>query len=142
MAAHTHAALLHICRAFLWSPLEFSEKRRCFHIGVLLLAQYRLLSTAFPSVGGEGGRGGQLPTLFLRSVISSGDTGRAHSGNFVFETLCSENNFISDIYEDLCYVFVFGYYLKRTISNMHTNEKKAGFHNLSQGRKGPSQEVV
>lgn len=78
----------------------------------------------------------------LEKCHSSGDTGRAHSGNFVFETLCSENNFISDIYEDLCYVFVFGYYLKRTISNMHTNEKKAGFHNLSQGRKGPSQEVV
>lgn len=33
--------------------------------------------------------------------------------NFVFETLCGENNFISDIYEDLCYIFVFGYYLKR-----------------------------
>lgn len=87
----------------------------------------------------EGGRV-RLHTLFLTSVISRRDTGCAHSANFVFETLCSENNFISDIYEDLCYVFVFGYYLKR--SNMHTNEKKAGFHNLSQGRKGPSQEVV
>lgn len=70
--------------------------------------------------------------------------------NFVFETLCGENNFILDIHEDLCYIFVFGYYLKRedfvatlvcTISNMHTNEKKAGFHNLSQGRKGPSQKL-
>lgn len=69
--------------------------------------------------------------------------------NFVFETLCGENNFISDIYGDLCYIFVFGYYLKRkdcstlvcTISNMHTNKKKTGFHNLSQGRKGPSQKL-
>lgn len=63
--------------------------------------------------------------------------------NFVFETLCSENNFISDIYEDLCYIFVFGYYLKRndfvatlvcTLSSMDTDEKETGYyHNLSQG---------
>lgn len=34
-----------------------------------------------------------------------------HSVSFVW-TLCSENPFISDIYEDLVYIFVFGYYLR------------------------------
>lgn len=70
--------------------------------------------------------------------------------NFVFETLCSENNFISDIYEDLCYIFGFGYYLKRndfvatlvcTLSSMDTDEKETGYHNLSQGRTGSSQKL-
>lgn len=37
--------------------------------------------------------------------------GIAHSVSFVLETVCSENNFISDIYEDLCYI-LFGILLE------------------------------
>lgn len=29
------------------------------------------------------------------------------------DTLCREKHFISDIYEELAYIFVFGYYLRR-----------------------------
>lgn len=72
-------------------------------------------------------------TSFLKSIIV-GQTGVAHSVIFVFETLVSENNFISDIDEDLRCIFVFGYYLKRkgfvvtlyavNPSSMHTEENR------------------
>lgn len=62
-----------------------------------------------------------------------------HSVSFVW-TLCSENPFISDIYEDLVYIFVFGYYLRLCSHfGMHhpqygRTQMKTGFHGLSQAR--------
>lgn len=79
-----------------------------------LVTQYHLLSTLSSCVeeGMKNGGEGTLLTSFLKSIII-GQTGIAHSVIFVSETLFSENSFISDIDEDLRYIFVFGYYLKR-----------------------------
>lgn len=89
--------------------------------------------------------------VFFRNIIYRRDTGIAHSVIFLLK-LCAVRIILFQTFMKIFVIFlIFGYYLKRkdfvaalvgTISNMHTNEKKTGFRNLSQGGKGPSQEVV
>lgn len=76
------------------------------------------------------------------SFIGQTWTGIAHSVIFVLETVCSENDFISDIYEDLCYILFWILLEEERLCShlgMHHPQyghkwKKTGFHSLSQAR--------